>query len=102
MDNKPVFAEIDTAFWIEGNLIAVIIDGGETPIKSRKKKLDYLVEKHPNLTVVKVPRDKLEVDKFPIDLFPSSLAYFWRSLKLPHGPFTPIELLNKRWISDGE
>ena len=39
MDNKPSFAEIDVAFWIEGQLIGVVIDGGETPIKSRKKKI---------------------------------------------------------------
>jgi len=102
MDNKPSFAEIDLAFWIEGKLIGVVIDGGETPIKSRKKKLDYLVEKHPQLWVIKVPRDKLEEDTFPIDLFPNSFSYFWRTLTLPHGPFTPKELINKRWNSDGE
>ena len=102
MDNKPSFAEIDIAFWIEGQLIGVVIDGGETPIKSRKKKLDYLVEKHPQLWVIKVPRDKLKEDTFPIDLFPNSFSYFWRTLTLPHGPFTPKELINKRWKSDGE
>ena len=102
MDNKPSFAEIDVAFWIEGQLIGVVIDGGETPIKSRQKKLDYLVEKHPQLWVIKVPRDKLEEDTFPIDLFPNSFSYFWRTLTLPHGPFTPKELINKRWKSDGE
>jgi len=102
MDNKPSFAEIDVAFWIEGQLIGVVIDGGETPIKSRQKKLDYLVEKHPQLWVIKVPRDKLEEDTFPIDLFPNSFSHFWRTLTLPHGPFTPKELINKRWNSDGE
>ncbi|PPR56858.1 MAG: hypothetical protein CFH07_01686 [Alphaproteobacteria bacterium MarineAlpha3_Bin6] len=102
MDNKPSFAEIDLAFWIEGQLIGVIIDGGETPIKSRQKKLDYLVEKHPQLWVIKVPRDKLEEDTFPIDLFPNSFSYFWRTLTLPRGPFTPKELINKRWKSDSE
>jgi len=102
MDNKPSFAEIDVAFWIEGKLIGVVIDGGETPIKSRKEKFDYLVEKHPQAWVVKVPRVKLEEDTFPIDLFPNSFSYFWRTLTLPHGPFTPKELINKRWKSDGE
>ena len=102
MDNKPSFGEIDVAFWIEGQLIGVVIDGGETPIKSRKEKLDYLVEKHPQLSIVKVPRDKLEEDTFPIDLFPNSFSYFWRTLTLPRGPFTPKELINKRWKSDGE
>ena len=102
MDNKPSFAEIDIAFWVEGQLICVVIDGGQTPIKSRKEKLDYLVEKHPQLSIVKVPRDKLEEDTFPIDLFPNSFSYFWRTLTLPHGPFTPKELINKRWNSDGE
>ncbi len=96
MDNKPSFAEIDVAFWIEGQLIGVVIDGGETPIKSHKKKMDYLVEKHPLLWVIKVPRDKLEEDTFPIDLFPNSFSYFWRTLTLPHGPFTPKELIEKR------
>ncbi len=102
MDNKPSFAEIDVAFWIEGKLIGVVIDVGETPIKSRKEKSDYLVEKHPQLSIVKIPRDKLEEDTFPIDLFPNSFSYFWRTLTLPHGPFTPKELINKRWNSDGE
>jgi len=102
MDNKPSFAEIDVAFWIEGQLIGVVIDGGATPIKSRKNKMDYLVQKHPQLWVIRVPRDKLEEDTFPIDLFPNSFSYFWRTLTLPHGPFTPKELINKRWKSDGE
>ena len=102
MDNKPSFTEIDLAFWIEGQLIGVVIDGGETPIKSRKEKMDVLVEKHPQLSIVKIPRDKLEEDNFPIDLFPNSFSYFWRTLKLPHGPFTPKELINNRWNSDGE
>ena len=102
MDNKPSFAEINIAFWVEGQLICVVIDGGQTPIKSRKEKLDYLVEKHPQLSIVTVPRDKLEEDTFPIDLFPNSFSYFWRTLTLPHGPFTPKELINKRWNSDGE
>ena len=102
LDNKPSFAEIDVAFWVEGQLIGVVIDGGQTPIKSRKKKLDYLVEKHPQLGIITVPRDKLEEDTFPINLFPNSFSYFWRSLTLPHGPFTPKELYSKRWISDGE
>ena len=102
MDNKPSFAEIDLAFWIEGQLIGVVIDGGETPIKSRKINLDYLVEQHPQLWVITVPRDKLEEDTFPINLFPNSFSYFWRTLTLPHGPFTPKELYSKRWVSDGE
>ena len=102
MDNKPSFAEIDVAFWIEGQLIGVVIDGGATPIKSRKEKLDYLVEKHPQLSIVKIPRDKLEEYTFPMDLFPKSFSYFWRTLTLPHGPFTPKELYSKRWVSDGE
>ena len=102
LDNKPSFAEIDLAFWVEGQLIGVVIDGGETPIKSRKKNLDYLVEKHPQLWVITVPRDKLEEDTFPINLFPNSFSYFWRTLTLPHGPFTPKELHSKRWVSDGE
>ena len=102
MDNKPSFAEIDVAFWIEGQLIGVVIDGGATPIKSRKNKMDYLVQKHPQLWVIRVPRDKLEEDTFPIDLFPNSFSYFWRTLTLPHGPFTPKELINKSWRSNGE
>ena len=102
MDNKPSFAEIDVAFWIEGKLTGVVIDGGETPIKSRKNKLDYLVEKHPQLSIVKIPRDKLGEDTFPIELFPNSFSHFWHTLTLPHGPFTPKELINKRWNSDGE
>ena len=102
MDNKPSFAEIDVAFWIEGQLIGVVIDGGATPIKSRKNKMDYLVQKHPQLWVIRVPRDKLEEGTFPIDLFPNSFSYFWRTLTLPHGPFTPKELINKSWRSDGK
>ena len=102
LDNKPSFAEIDVAFWIEGQLIGVVIDGGATTIKSRKNKMDYLVQKHPQLWVIRVPRDKLEEDTFPIDLFPKSFSFFWRTLTLPHGPFTPKELINKSWRSNGE
>ena len=93
--DRPSFAEFDIAFSLPGHLIGVAIDGASTPIKSRQRKVDYLVENHPELSLVQVPRNRLRDEAFPIDLFPKSVARFWQGLPMPHGPCPPDVLLER-------
>lgn len=93
--DRPGFAEFDIAFALPGQLIAVTIEGAGTPIKSRQRKIDYLVENHPRLNLVRVPKDRLHDEAFPKDLFADSIARFWQGLSLPHGPCPPEILLDK-------
>ncbi|MDH3713702.1 MAG: hypothetical protein OET44_07645 [Gammaproteobacteria bacterium] len=92
---QPSFAELDIAFSLSAQLIGVKIDGASTPIKSRQKKLNYLIEHHPHLTVVHVPKNRLRDETFIQDLFPESIARFWQGLSLPQGPCPPEILLNR-------
>ena len=91
---NPSFAEIDIAFWTQERLIVVIIDNANTQIASKKRKLDFLIEKHPNLSLVTFPKEILRQEKFPIRLFPNSFVYFWRNLSLPQGPCIPDTFLS--------
>ena len=65
----PCFAEIDLAYWAEGKLIGVIIGGTNTPVKSQQRKLDFLVQNHPNFSLVKYNKDDLYSERFSINLF---------------------------------
>ena len=89
------FAELDIAFSLPGKLIGVTIDGASTPVKSRQKKLDYLIENHPQISLIQIPKSRLQDEEFPKDLFPRSLARFWQGLSLPHGPCPPEMLLDR-------
>ena len=91
-ENRRCFAELDVAFWLDGQLIGVVIDSSSTLIKSRQVKLDYLNERHPQFIFVNFPKRHLEDDKFPIHLFPESFSSFWQSLALPQGPCAPPTL----------
>ena len=93
--DRPSFAELDIAFSLPGQLIGVTIDGASTPIKSRQKKIDYLIENHPQLSLVQVPKTRLQDEAFPKDLFAESFARFWQGLSLPHGPCPPEVLLDR-------
>lgn len=93
--DRPDFAELDIAFSLPGQVIGVAIDGTGTPIKSRQKKLDYLVENHPQLSLVRVPKGRLGDEAFPDDLFPAGFSRFWKGLSLPHGPCPPEVLLRR-------
>jgi len=90
--DRPSFAELDIAFSLPGQLIGVTIDGTSTPIKSRQRKLDYLVENHPQLSLIRIQKDRLRDEAFPDDLFPADFARFWQGLSLPLGP-CPSEVL---------
>ena len=93
--DRPRFAEFDIAFSLAGQLIGVAIEGAGTPIKSRQRKIDYLVENHPQFSLVLVPKNRLQEEEFPKDLFAESVAHFWQGLSLPHGPCPPEVLLDK-------
>jgi hypothetical protein len=92
---RPSFAELDIAFSLAGQLIGVTIESASTPIKSRQRKIDYLVENHSQLSLVQVPKNRLQGEDFPKDLFPESLAHFWQGLSLPLGPCPPEVLLDR-------
>ena len=92
---RPGFAELDIAFSLSGHLIGVTIESAGTPIKSRQRKLDYLVENHPQLSLVQIPKDRLRDEEFPKDLFPEPFGNFWQDLSLPLGPCPPELLLDK-------
>ena len=92
--NEPCFAEVDLAFWIDGRLIVVMIDNAVTLIASQKKKLDYLVEKHPSLTVISLPGDKLEEEEISTNVLPEPFTQFWRKVPLPRGPCIPEHLIS--------
>ena len=93
---QPSFAEFDIAFSLAGQLIGVAIEGAGTPIKSRQRKIDYLVENHPQFSLVQVPKNRLQADEdFPEELFAYALAHFWQGLSLPHGPCPPEMLLDE-------
>ena len=92
---RPSFAELDIAFSLAGQLIGVTVESASTPIKSRQKKLDYLGENHPQLSLVKIPKDRLHSEDFPEDLFPRPFIEYWHGFSLPLGPCPPPPLLDK-------
>jgi len=88
--NWPQFAEIDVAFWQNGRITAVLIEGTSTPIKSKQRRLDYLRENHPYLDVVVVPRGRILDGHFPADEFSATFSRYWEGLTLPTGPAPPM------------
>ncbi len=92
-DSEEVeFAEVDIAFWLDGNLIAVTIEGSSNRRKSAQEKLDRLIDAHPAITYIPVPRDAFADGSFPVDLFPDTFDDFTRGLALPHGLCPPEKL----------
>ena len=101
--NTPAFAEVSVAFRLHGRIVAVLIEGTGTPIGSKRRRLDYLLENHPNLDIVRIQKDQLRSGVFPIEAFSDSFAYFWRGVGLPIGPCPPlIEMLDEAGDVDQE
>jgi hypothetical protein len=86
------FADVDIAYWVDGNLIAVTIEGSSTRRKSAQDRLDRLIDTHPAITYIPAPRDSFADGRFPVELFPETFAEFTHGLTLPHGPCPPEEL----------
>ena len=94
--DEPRFAELDVAFLLGGRLLGVVIEGINTKTKSQHQRLQYLEERHPFATIVRVPVAGLE-DKtgaFPADLFPAPFSHFWEGLDLPQGPYRLAALMD--------
>lgn len=89
-DGDPAFAELNIAFRLHGRIIAVVIDGAETPLRSRQRKVDYLHENHPRLDLVHVQLEQLRSGEFPRQEFPDSFVRFWQGVDLPIGPCPPV------------
>lgn len=94
-DEGPGFCEFDIVFWLEGRLLAVTIDGTATPLKSRRRKIDFLRDNHPRFELIQIPKDQLEDGPFPVDLFPEYFPAYWRNIRLPQGPNPPATLAVK-------
>lgn len=84
-EDGPVFAEVDVAFWDGKRLIAVMLDGGTTPLKSVRRRQDHLFETHPAIELVRVPKG----GAFPAAAFPGTVTRFWEGLAFPVGPCPP-------------
>ena len=89
-EDSPAFAEIDIMFRCNGRLTAVMIEGLSTPLKSVRRRRDFLFAQHPALDVVSVPKENLTADGFPGDLFGAAFTRFWHGLTLPIGPCPPM------------
>lgn len=88
-DDVPAFAEVDVAFWDGRQITAVLIEGAQTPLKSVRRKRDYLFARHPALRVVTVPAAQVRDGVFPQDAFGEDFTAFWRGVDLPMGPMPP-------------
>jgi len=88
--NPPQFAEVDVAFWHDGCLKAVVIEDSSTPIQSKQRRLDYLLDNHPFLDLVSIPKNRIAEGHFPEDAFPATFSRYWEGLALPTGPAPPI------------
>ncbi len=84
---EATFAGLDAVFWLADKLIGVRIEDGATLVKSVRHRLEFLEEQHPHLSLVRIPKSRLEEERFPIDLFPAEFADFWSDVQLPTGPF---------------
>lgn len=87
---NPAFADVDIMFRCNGRFTAVMIEGMSTPLKSIRRKRDFLFERHPDLDVVSVSKESLAAGDFPADRFDAAFARFWHGLKLPVGPCPPM------------
>ena len=94
--DAPQFAEFDVAFLLGDRLLGVMIEGINTPTKSQRQGRQYLEEKHPFATIVRVPvaGPENKAGAFPADLFPAPFSHFWKGLDLPQGPYRLSALMD--------
>ena len=84
------FAEFDLSFWTGKKLICIQLNQSNTPVKSKRNRIEYLGSTHPHIKIIEIPSNRLtNIDPaFPDDLFDENFSRFWRGLKLPQGPNT--------------
>ena len=85
-ETRAQFAEVDVVFWGAQRLIAVCLEGANTPLPSKQLKRSYLFDEHPSIDVISIPRERMAESQFPADLFPLALTRYWEGLSYPHGP----------------
>ena len=85
----PDFAKVDIAFWQGGRIVGVVIEGSSTPLKSQRRKLDYLCAHHPSLNIVRLTSAQIQVGTFRLEMLPLEFSRFWNGLALPLGPCPP-------------
>lgn len=81
----PGFAEVDIAFWDGAKLIAVMLEDGGTPLKSQRRRRDYLFETFPAREIVTAGTG----GAFAAADLPASMTEFWTGLDMPLGPWPP-------------
>ena len=98
-EGAPGFAELDVAFWTGDQLIGVQVEQSGSMIKSKRDKLTYLVDHHPQIKIIPIPRDRLSENErsFPGDLFDETFSKFWQGITLPQGP-DPSPVLNSSFL----
>lgn len=85
----PQFAEFDVAFRRRGRIIAVLIDGAGTPVKSVRARRDYALAHHPAIDLVTLEKESLENGTFADTAMRRMFSRFWDGLTLPVGPCPP-------------
>ena len=85
-EHRTEFAEVDVIFSCAQRLIAVCLEGADTPLPSQQLKRSYLFDEHPTLDVISIPRERIAEGQFPADLFPVALTRYWEDLSYPLGP----------------
>ncbi len=86
---SPEFAKLDVAFWQGGRIVGVVIEGSGTPLKSERRKLDYLCAHHPHFDLVRLTSAEVQIDNFRLNMLPSAFGSFYDGLTLPLGPCPP-------------
>lgn len=81
------FIMVDFAFWSGADLVAVVIDKGNTLIGARKRALDRLVAN--NIKLKSIGMDALHSDQSQAVLNSLGPAFktFWSDLSIPRSPF---------------
>ncbi|MFY0615238.1 MAG: hypothetical protein JXQ99_27160 [Hyphomicrobiaceae bacterium] len=85
----PEFAKVDVAFWQGARIVGVVIDGSSTPLKSERRKLDYLCAHHPHFDLVRLTSTDIQIDTFRLNMLPPAFSQFCDGLTLPLGPCPP-------------
>lgn len=85
----PEFAKIDVVFWQGGRIVGVEIEGSSTPLKSQRRKLDYLCAHHPLFDIVRLSSAQVQAGTFRLDMLPLAFSRFCDGLTLPLGPCPP-------------
>ena len=81
------FIMVDFAFWSGTELVAVVIDNGNTPIGARKRALDRLVANNIKLQSIGMDVLRSKQSQTLLNALGPAFKTFWSDLSIPHSPF---------------